>query len=270
MTEPVQATLPFDFSKRIICVAYPSPELIDVRFHTALIEMITQSSAFVRVGITNAVSSRIVANRNLIVDNARQMGATDILWIDADTKFPVNGLVRLLSYDKDIVCATTCRRKMIDHAPIGIPIDRSKIQPGQKLVDMRFIGLPFMLTKMSVFDKLQKPYFAEPPRQLMIEKYGSDVAVPYENFDEWVLPEDEYFCYMARKAGFQIWCDMELTMEIGHIGSDVFYVRQQQQILSAKVDIDLGKSSPPLSNGSPLGITQTDETFHRAQDGIGE
>lgn len=243
-----------DLENRLICIGYPSPELIDVRFHTDLLNLATQSSAFVKVGLTNAVSSRIVANRNLIVENARIMGATDILWIDSDQKFPVNGLVRLLNHEKEIVCATTCRRKLTNRAPIAIPVDRASVKPFQKLVPMRFVGLPFMLTSMSVFDKMEKPYFAEPPRELMVKEYGDEAAYPYENLDQYVMPEDEYFCFKVRQAGFDIWCDMELTMEIGHIGSEVFYVEQSQSVPSSKIDLALGN----------------DETEHRAKDGIGE
>lgn len=250
-----------DFTDRVICVGYPSSELIDVRFHTDLFALATQTASFanIRIGLTNAVSSRIVANRNLIVDNARQMGATDILWIDTDQKFPINALVRLLMHEKDIACATTCRRKFGNRAPIGIPEDRTILEPFQKLVPMRVIGLPFMLTKLSVFDKMEKPYFAEPPRALMIEKYGEAAKIPYEAMDEYVMPEDEYFCFNAIRAGMQIWCDMELSMEIGHIGSETYYIEQSQPPPTTKVDIDL-----------ITGTALSDEQYARSNEMIGE
>lgn len=221
---------------RRICVGYPSPELLDYRFHVSLIEMVTQSSQFVPLGLTNAISSRVAVNRNLIVDNARQMGATDILWIDADSVFPVNALVRLLKHDKDIACATTCRRKTNDRSPVALPIDHTTIEPFQKIVKMKLVGFPFMLTKMSVFDKLKRPYFAEPPRWMMPE---IDTGI-----DE-VVGEDEYFCHNARMAGFDLNCDMELTMEIGHVGSTVYYIEQPiTPKPNGKIDMVLG--APPI------------------------
>lgn len=214
-----------DLTKRRVVIGYPSPDTISQQFSHGLLELITQNSQFVAMGVTNATSSRITMNRNEIVQAARMTGATDILWIDADSKFPINGLMRLLAHDKDIVCATTCRRKGNDRSPIAVPMDFDSITPNQILVQMKQVGFPFMLTKMSVFDKLDelglapdKAYFAEPPRWMMRklgwEAPGADA----------VMGEDEYWCLNVLKAGFDIWCDMELTMEIGHIGTTVYYV----------------------------------------------
>lgn len=217
--------LPLDLKDRKIGIGFPSPDLISVEFHNALIQLITQSSQFVQLGLTNAVSSRIAVNRNIIVENARTLGATDILWIDSDSSFPVQSLMQLLMHDKDIVCATTCRRKGNDRSPVAVPIDIGSIQPNQKLVKMKQIGFPFMLTKMSVFDKLDElgvapnhSYFAEPPRWMM-EKAG----MPTDGSDA-IVGEDEYWCHLVLNAGFDIWCDMELSMQIGHIGTKTYYI----------------------------------------------
>ncbi len=242
MTENATLGAPIDLKARKIAIGYPSPELVDYRFHSSLIELITQTSQFVPLGLTNAVSSRVAVNRNTIVENARQLGATDILWIDSDSMFPISSLMRLIMHQKDIVCATTCRRKGNDRSPVALPMDFSSIEPGQKMVKMKQIGFPFMLTSMKVFDKMDelglapdKSYFAEPPRWMMREKgwavEGTDALVG----------EDEYWCFLALKAGFDIWCDMELSMEIGHVGSTVFYIEQYQgPAPQAKIDEVLG------------------------------
>lgn len=216
---------PIDFKNRKIGIGFPSPDLVSVEFHNALIQLITQSAQFVPLGLTNAVSSRIAVNRNIIVENARTLGATDILWIDSDSVFPVQALMQLLMHDKDIVCATTCRRKGGDRSPVAVPADLASVKPNQELVSMKQIGFPFMLTKMSVFDKLDelglapdKAYFAEPPRWMM-RKLGWDIAG-----DDPLMGEDEYWCKLVLKAGFEIWCDMGLSMQIGHVGSKVYYI----------------------------------------------
>lgn len=238
--EPTMATLgtPIDLKSRKIAIGYPSPELIDYRFHSSLIELITQTSQFVSLGLTNAISSRIAVNRNVIVENARQLGATDILWIDSDSVFPIHSLVKLLMHDKDIVCATTCRRKGANREPVAVPMDISEISPNQILVKMKQIGFPFMLTRISVFDKLdelglapEKAYFAEPPRALM-RKNGWDI----QGTDA-LIGEDEYWCQLVLKAGYDIWCDMELSMQIGHVGSNVYYIENPESPL-VKANID--------------------------------
>jgi hypothetical protein len=239
MTEENTATIgaPIDFKDRKVCVAFPSPDLVHVDFCNDLMQLVTQSSQFVKLGLTNANSSRIADNRNTIVEHARQLACTDILWIDADTKFPISGLMHLLMHDKDIVCATTCRRKGTSRAPVATPLDYSTITPQQKLIQMRFIGFPFMLTRMTVFDKMDEMglapdnvYFSEAPRWMM-RKAGWNIEG-----DAGLVAEDEYWCYLARKAGFEIWCDMELSMAIGHLGYDCFYIQNSGQEAVPRVD----------------------------------
>ena len=224
MSEELLKSIKEKFKDRIICIASPSPDRTDYRYNIALIELIVQNLPFFELRLQKTVSSRIAVNRNNIVRDARTMGATDILWIDTDSKFPVNGLIRLLSHDKDIVGATTCMRTA-DGTPVGTAMD-----PGVQasIIRMKLLGFPFMLTRMSVFDKLRKPYFAEPPRWVFPEM---DIV------KDDVVGEDEYFCHNAIKAGFDIWCDMELSTEIGHITADVRYISPENTITPpAKVD----------------------------------
>ncbi len=205
------------YADRKIVIAWPSPELTDYRFTHSLIEMVAQNASILNLGLANSISSRIAINRNACVEKARQLEGTDILWLDSDCKFPINGLVRLLAYDKDIVCATT-RRRDNRGFPVGLPVDS---KASGKLIDMKLVGFPFMLTKIKIFDAMEKPYFAEPPRKI----FPDMDCMPDE-----LVGEDEYFCHFVRKAGFQIWCDMELSTEIGHIGSEVKYIDAEYTI----------------------------------------
>ncbi len=237
MTQEATMGTPVDFSNRKIGIGFPSPDLISVEFHNSLIQLITQTAQFIPLGLTNAVSSRIAVNRNMIVENARMLGATDILWIDSDSSFQPHALMQLLMHEKDIACATTCRRKGNDRSPIALPIDFASLEPNQKMVKMKQIGFPFMLTKMSVFDKLDelglapdKCYFAEPPRWMM-RANGWEI----EGTDA-LLGEDEYWCHLVLKAGYDIWCDMELSMQIGHVGTQVYYIENNNAPCEARID----------------------------------
>lgn len=221
-----------------ITIGYPSPERLDYRFYQDLLNSVFQNWIEFDLKLSNTVGSRIVMNRNQIVDEAKKNNSDYILWIDSDTKFPVNGLRRLLAHNKDVVCATTSRRIGSDRSPACYPLDVKAIQPFQQLVPMRFIGFPFMLTKMSVFERLREPYFAEPPRWMMDEIHGSDtVGYQYQDKDKDVMPEDEYFCWQLRRAGIDIWCDMQLSMEIGHIGTTVYYIENPLPVDAADGNI---------------------------------
>lgn len=240
-----------------ITIGYPSPERMDYRFYQDLLNFIFQNWREFDLFPCNMVGSRIVLNRNGIVQEARRNKSDYILWIDSDTRFPHSGLKRLLAHDKEVVCATTSRRIGENRAPAAYPLDVQALQPFQQLVPMKFVGFPFMLTKMSVYDKIQRPYFAEPPRRMIKVFEGKEYLAAEEMFYD-VMPEDEFFCYQLRQAGIEILCDMQLTMEIGHIGTTVYYVKN------------------PLPPGEKEGIigfednTISDQAYHRPQGGIGE
>ena len=241
-----------------IAVGYPSPERIDHRFYQDFIHFLAQNMTEFVIFPINVVSSRIVLNRNSIVQEAKRIKADYILWIDADTRFPPSGLKRLIAHNKDVVCATTSRRVGEDRGPACWPLDVKAIVPFQKLVPMKFIGFPFMLTKMSVFDKIERPYFAEPPRKLIKVFEGKEYLSAEDMYYD-VMPEDEYFCWQLRQAGIDIWCDMQLTMEIGHIGTTVYYVKNP---------LPEGKTEGDITF-EPI-VKPTDEQLHREADGIGE
>lgn len=211
-------------TKPKIVIGYPSPERTDFRFNRDLLNIIFHNWLEYELLPANTVGSRIVLNRNDIVKFAKRWKADYILWIDSDTTFPPHGLKRLMAHDREVVCATTSRRMGEDRSPAACPLDVKAIQPFQKLIPMRWVGFPFMLTKMSVFDKIERPYFAEPPRRLIGVFEGKDPLPAEEMFYD-VMPEDEYFCHQLREAGVEILCDMELTMEIGHVGTTVYYVK---------------------------------------------
>ena len=65
---------------------------------------------------------------------------------------------------------------------------------------MRRIPTGCLLIRMSVFDALAKPYF-----RYVIDEVGGEI-----------VGEDYVFCDRAREAGFRIWCDAALSLEIGH------------------------------------------------------
>lgn len=207
MTEPVK-----------VCIAYPSGDYVHVSFVASLLSLLLHclhhiSPAFRPPAITGHNGSRITVNRNNLVEMARQSGASHILFMDADMVFPANALERLIAHKKDIVGATACKRdgsgKAIGQFMVG---DEStpRVEVKGGLVEAAVIGLPFMLIRMSVFDRMRKPYFAEPVSGVYPEG------------------EDLYFCRNARELGFKVWCDVDLSKEMGHIGTKVYYIEEGQ------------------------------------------
>jgi len=146
----------------------------------------------------------ISQNRDDIVDTAIKQKCTHLLFVGYDMQFYPVTIDFLIKHDKDIIGGLYNYRSM-PIRPMVMLFDNGKVIKGtkDKIPDDMFkvagIGMDCCLIKMSVFDKLKKPYFP------MFSKEGKVVN-----------SEDIGFCDKAREAGFDIWCDPTLT--VIHIG----------------------------------------------------
>lgn len=151
-------------------------------------------------------------NRNKLVQTAQEQNASHIMFIDADQTFPASGIQRLLDHDKDIVGGLYNTRGSYDDngqlistvkvaGPDGEPTSSNKV-PSQ-LFKCFAVATGFMLIKMSVFEKIPKPYF-----------------VAWETAEGDHRTEDVEFCRVAGKQGFDIWCSPSIP--IGHIGQKIY------------------------------------------------
>ena len=149
-------------------------------------------------------------NKNKMVEIAKEQKATHMLIIDPDMVFPDWGLLQLLEDDKDIVGANYNMRGQHDTQEVRISTVKFTDKQGnyipkaakdipKQLFECAGLGTGFMLIKMSVFDKLEKPYF-----------------VLREDADGQLYTADMNFCKAAVAAGFKVWCDP--TIGMGHIG----------------------------------------------------
>lgn len=195
-----------------VCIAVPSSDYVPSYFAMALAGLIQYQSPKTYVRLINQMGSLIADNRLRLLSDARQLGATHILYIDADMTFPLNALELLLEHDLDIVCATAPRRTDNDGLmPIGTPLHQDEVTSSKRLVEMAEVGMCMMLIKMSVFEKLPQPCFA------------------YPVINGQMLGEDFYFCHLARQSGFRIWCDMGLSFAMGHVGTKIYKVESIEQ-----------------------------------------
>lgn len=149
--------------------------------------------------------------RNKIVETAKERGATHLMFIDSDMSFPADGIERLVEHNLDVVGGLYYRRQP-PHYPVisQLVTDKDGVQspvipnefPTDKLFQVWGLATGFLLIKMSVFEKLQAPYF-------YFGKLGKKE-----------LGEDYYFCKLVNDAGFKIWCDP--TIPLGHVGEYIF------------------------------------------------
>ena len=164
------------------------------------------------VNLTIQVGGYVAHNRNVLVRQAQEKGATHIMFIDADMIFPASGIVRLFDHDKDIVGGMYNTRGTLNERGDLVSTVKMANEKGEpiavdsvpsQLFKCHAVATGFMLINTKVFKKLSYPYF-----EATIDKNGNHTT------------EDVDFCQKVHKAGFDIWCDSDIP--IGHIGSYMY------------------------------------------------
>jgi hypothetical protein len=191
MTQPVP----------LVAIAIPSGDMVHADFAMRLATLCLNPGA--RACIVNAKSSLIMVGRNQCVEAARLVKATHALFLDSDIVFPADTLTRLLAHDKDIVGGLYIQRTP-PHHPLGVTYEGKHEAVTSGLRRMKIMPAGCLLLRLSIFDKLAKPWFNTRAE------------------GEKIMGEDYYFCERASDAGFEIWCDGDLSREIGHIGQKTF------------------------------------------------
>jgi glycosyltransferase involved in cell wall biosynthesis len=209
-------------------VAVGLPTFDDVKADFALsLAMMVAATHNVQFAFNHSKATWVAHARNLIVEGAIDMGAEWLLFLDSDMTFPRETLQRLMSWNKDIVCASYVKKKPPYHTVGSLasrPTDRvgdTAMVSANGLYEMEKIGLGVCLIKMSVFKKMQKPWFHYE------YKPGSNV----------MTGEDILWCHEVRKLGFKVWIDAALSMHVGHIGNYVFRPEQAYPLF----DIETGQ-----------------------------
>ena len=139
--------------------------------------------------------SSISQLRNLHTEHALAQGASGILWVDSDMRFPPDTATQLLAHNKPIVGATY-RRRGKPYQPLG------EFTGTEGLVPAKLLPGGMMLVRRAVYERLRRPWYSE--------HYAADGEFS---------TDDTYFCRAAIAAGIKIWCDLDLTKEVSHLGS---------------------------------------------------
>jgi hypothetical protein len=164
---------------------------------------------------TVMAQGHLINARNAVANEALDWGADHLLWIDADTQFPAQGLVSLLSHGLSVV---GCNYPTRTHPPgptafIQQPegyaaiFTTPQIAEAHPLQEVSHMGLAFLLISAAALSKVGTPIFQPKPGHAMF------------------LGEDEYLFERLRAAGETAFIDQILSLEIGHIG-DYAYSNQ--------------------------------------------
>lgn len=204
-----------------------------------------------RVMYQDAWGANIANNRNTGVKDAQDAKADWIMMIDDDMSFEPDAILRLIRHNLPVVSGLCVKKtwpynttvmfwnKEMEkyHSSLNFPVD--------ELFECDATGTAFLLVKMSVFDKLDRPYFCFPP------KNGS------------VLGEDLYFCQQMKAVGYRIFVDT--GVHIGHLGmypysyKDTLLAQEIEQRKGADrvhTPDELADMSLELMQGERQGTTQ--------------
>ena len=189
--------------------------------------------------------SLITRGRNSLVAKFLDMETTThLLFIDADTGFEVEQVLRMLAFDKDVVAGMYPLKliewnqqalerirlgESLDHAPIrfvGTPCE--PFERDGAFVTGEYAGTGFMMVKREVFPRMFEAYpqlrytaahNASNPSRSPNQYALFDCAID-EDTGEY-LSEDYAFCQRWRKIGGKIWLDTE--SRLAHIGAYEFF-----------------------------------------------
>lgn len=159
--------------------------------------------------IDSVKSTLLCFGRNMQAHRALGIGASHVLFLDSDMKFPPNTLERLLNRNKDIIgCTYSMRRTPRDYTHRISPTLRSIPMDGRDLFKVRGLGMGCVLIRTDVFNRIPRPWF-EVEYSGELEANGLDAHTS----------EDVTFFERAIAAGFNVWCDWELSQEVKHVGT---------------------------------------------------
>lgn len=140
-------------------------------------------------------SSNLANNRERLVMDSLQNGASHILFMDDDMIFPPEAVKSLIKADKPIVI-TNYRIKMPE------VVWTAKVEPSSGLEEVEYGGLGLALINAEVFKALPQPWF----------------AFAYNHEYKEHTSEDAYFFKKAKQYGFPCLVDHDASKLISHEG----------------------------------------------------
>lgn len=201
---------------RPLAIAVPSHDTVSTNFSMAYAQL------FYFCGLhhlplvqCNYRGSILPKSRNALVEMARTYNASHIMFIDSDISFQKEAVGKLFAHQKPIVGATYPRRSQ-PHDNLVTPLIQERAEYASGLVPVASMPTGFMLIDMTVFDKLEKPYFQFPV------------------IDGQIVGEDVHFCNAARAAGFEINLDIDVSHDLIHWGENGYKVTSPKEGQSAQ------------------------------------
>lgn len=194
-----------------LSVLIPTRDMMHSYFSYCLIELVKANlEAGVQTNVFYDMSTVLLNQRSNLAKKAIESNSDYMLWLDSDMMYPSTTALRLLGHNKDVVaCNYMKRSKPLKTVAYTSLKDWESWLPLTKtgtLEEVEGVGMGCMLIKTSTFKKLNPPFF----------------TFPYDPDLDTFHGEDFELCRNIRKLGTPILIDMDLSVEIKHLGTFSF------------------------------------------------
>lgn len=195
-----------------VALCIPSGEMVHADFMLSVLHVAQNArAAGFRVSVVNSKLSIVTEARNLCVTAALKAKVDWILFLDSDMVFPADSLKRLHAHKVPVVGATY-PRKMLPPTFIGTRKDGAPFTLADRgLVEAGRVPTGCLLIKADVFSQLKAPFF----------------RCGYDETAGLVLGEDFWFSDRMHELGIPLWCDLDLSRQIEHIGGYRYTLRER-------------------------------------------
>jgi hypothetical protein len=194
----------------VVCV--PTNGMVHAMFTYCLVNAIRYTEAKGIPVVLEMDAGTVLSNQRQVLSDSAidDYKAQHIMWFDSDMTFPEDVIVRLLEHKKQVVCATYSKRVPPFHPTAFYNID--PVEPvdteGHGLVSVKYSGMGCMLVEASVLDSMPSPHYPLKWHAPSSTWHGEDMG----------------FCDLLHHNDIKIFCDLDLSQEIGHLGQQEFRV----------------------------------------------
>lgn len=190
-----------------IAICVPCGETVQSLFAYDLARLVGYMNAThpeIEIQMLFSQTSILPQQRMYCARSAIKWGATHVLFIDSDMRFPFNALDRLLDRKLPIVACNYTTRKM-PYSPTAAQDNNQYVYTTEESTGTEEVwrcGFGFCLISADVFRAMPEPWFF-----FAYTTQGNDF-----------IGEDVMFFVRAREKGFALVIDHDLSKEIRHLG----------------------------------------------------
>ena len=160
------------------------------------------------ISVRNAASqSNIAQSRQNTIDYAIESGQDAVMMFDDDMVFPPDVILKLAKTNKPFVFPNVCQKLPEKISGVVLSGDDKRLDSSFRsgLEKVLWGTLACTLIHVACFNKIPRPHF-----EILWDDLG-DGNGRY-------IGEDHYFMQKVKSQGVELWCDHDLTHEVGHMG----------------------------------------------------